>query len=739
MALRVREAPSAQLILRAVADGNGAGGGTDCSAALQDALDGLATQGGGALLIPFRGTGIYRLDNPIHIGGNTQVRVDNGVKIDLTHQTNTSAAPAITVAGTVGAEINLAIAAVRLDETLTTAAPHGLVAGDWALLKSTTYALTSDAPDAWRLGETTANTTSTYFAEPIEALAASSATEVALKSPVIFPVYGLTAVGAGLRGCSTVQRIAWLDGFEWHGGEFLGGGSEIFRVQWARHPLIEDVEFTMGEREGYCVQYINVLRGRVVRPRFWHAPGATVTFRHNSIRDVGSWWCRYEDWTAENGFQPIDITFSPEGNPSIEPELLNGYSVDCDYGWTTHAGSFGGTARGIRTLNCRQGGQNRSRFFSVLDCRHVGARYGGTRAGILLGAWAIDGVYAGNHIDGYERGICDHPDGIVSNGPYQRNNVYHDNDFVRCNVGIFLPQLDAAPATTEPSGNVVTDNRFTQIARRGVQCGAYVNDVLAAGNQFSFLGDGAYGLLFDQNSVGHVVVDNRGTNIGATATLYNFGTLSDMDTFPPDQYPTNRTTDHDNTIVGPGILAYLGSSTRNLQTGAAYTFQLFDAGKTVFATGGAAQSFTIPANADVPFRIKDVIKLIHQSSFGVTIVPAVGVTTNAFGGLVSPGRYTMIQLEKVSTDTWAVTFNSGAKARANGNSRIQSGTTARVVTHGLNVVPTPEQISVTFSAAPTNEPGTVWIDTITSTQFTLHCRNDPGASNLDFSWVVQVA
>lgn len=69
-----------------------------------------------------------------------------------------------------------------------------------------------------------------------------------------------------------------------------------------------------------------------------------------------------------------------------------------------------------------------------------------------------------------------------------------------------------------------------------------------------------------------------------------------------------------------------------------------------------------------------------------------------------------------------------------GTGSIASGTTSDVITHGLMVTPNSARISITLIENPTNDPGNIWIDTITATEFTVHCRNDPGASNLDFTW-----
>ena len=61
-----------------------------------------------------------------------------------------------------------------------------------------------------------------------------------------------------------------------------------------------------------------------------------------------------------------------------------------------------------------------------------------------------------------------------------------------------------------------------------------------------------------------------------------------------------------------------------------------------------------------------------------------------------------------------------------------------VITHGLEMTPLAEDITITLTENPTNTPGAVWVDTITATTFTVNCENDPGASNLDFSWTANI-
>ena len=78
--------------------------------------------------------------------------------------------------------------------------------------------------------------------------------------------------------------------------------------------------------------------------------------------------------------------------------------------------------------------------------------------------------------------------------------------------------------------------------------------------------------------------------------------------------------------------------------------------------------------------------------------------------------------------------NYGYKTENNGTGAIANGATTAVITHGLGVTPAAKDITITPTNAPTNAPGHIYVDTFTSTQFTVHCTNDPGASTLTFAW-----
>ncbi len=110
--------------------------------------------------------------------------------------------------------------------------------------------------------------------------------------------------------------------------------------------------------------------------------------------------------------------------------------------------------------------------------------------------------------------------------------------------------------------------------------------------------------------------------------------------------------------------------------------------------------------------------LIAGNAFG----PNANFGTAKINGVGSASFPAMIR----DNQNW-ITENSGTAT-------INSGATSVTVTHGLAVTPTLDDISVVLGENPTNDPGNVWVDTITATQFNINCRNDPGASNLDVAW-----
>lgn len=92
--------------------------------------------------------------------------------------------------------------------------------------------------------------------------------------------------------------------------------------------------------------------------------------------------------------------------------------------------------------------------------------------------------------------------------------------------------------------------------------------------------------------------------------------------------------------------------------------------------------------------------------------------------LPTRGRYFVLKIE----DNFKIINNSGT-------GQVTSAATSDVITHGLGITPSVEDIHIIFTTTATNDIGHMWVDTITSTQFTVRVKNAPG-SNLDFSWKI---
>ena len=98
------------------------------------------------------------------------------------------------------------------------------------------------------------------------------------------------------------------------------------------------------------------------------------------------------------------------------------------------------------------------------------------------------------------------------------------------------------------------------------------------------------------------------------------------------------------------------------------------------------------------------------------------------------GTYLASPSISISGSNSKVLRNIGFVTENKGTSTINNGSTSVVVTHGLSYTPSASECTVTWTENPTNDPGNWWISSITSSQFTVNVRADPGASNLDFGW-----
>jgi parallel beta-helix repeat protein len=125
------------------------------------------------------------------------------------------------------------------------------------------------------------------------------------------------------------------------------------------------------------------------------------------------------------------------------------------------------------------------------------------------------------------------------------------------------------------------------------------------------------------------------------------------------------------------------------------------------------------------------IEMIDGVSFDSTLTNVINndVRQNGTAGV-------SIVDEKTLSNGNVVKYNKGYLTEFAGTGAIANGATATTVTHSLDVTPIAREIQITPTNNPSNDPGNIWVDTITATQFNVNCRNDPGVSTLTFSWKI---
>ncbi len=318
----------------------------------------------------------------------------------------------------------------------------------------------------------------------------------------------------------------------------------------------------------------------------------------------------------------------------------------------------------------------------VTGTRIVGLRLEGNSANQTAGSGIHLYAVEDSHIVGCY--IHDFKDqGILAEGTASRSNVYVyvSDSYINTNLagGIYFLNQSYAGVIT---GNVIAGNGKNPAGNGGLRSNANSEHTIT-------------GNLFDDNSIGIRLYASSWSTITGNVFLDTDRTVILLDG-GSDHHVVSG-----NMILSPSDSApntYMGidmDGTYNVITGNMIW------GRTNVIAVGVRE--TVGANNNLI-----VANTIQNATTGITLV-----------GAASKARH-----------------NLGHVTENSGTGTIASGTTSTVVTHGLSVTPTLDDISIVFGEQGTADYGRWWVDTITATQFTLHVSTDPGASNLDFAWRV---
>lgn len=123
-------------------------------------------------------------------------------------------------------------------------------------------------------------------------------------------------------------------------------------------------------------------------------------------------------------------------------------------------------------------------------------------------------------------------------------------------------------------------------------------------------------------------------------------------------------------------------------------------------------------------KTRSLIREESTGGSGSNLITGNSLSTNA-----AP---TIALLESAGAGT-ILRNNIGWVTESTGTATVANGTTNIVVSHGLSITPTAQQITLT----PTNNLGTAakyWVSALTSTQFTINVDVSPGATTATFGW-----
>ncbi len=123
-------------------------------------------------------------------------------------------------------------------------------------------------------------------------------------------------------------------------------------------------------------------------------------------------------------------------------------------------------------------------------------------------------------------------------------------------------------------------------------------------------------------------------------------------------------------------------------------------------------------------------------------VPRSIIAASGFGWTQSRGVATCLTdgTSVVGTEMCGCNGVVGAIAnkRLAGTGSVDNAATTDIITHNAGHTPIASDIHLEYTENPTTAPETRWLNTFSATAFTVNVETDPGAANLDFSWILEV-
>lgn len=288
-------------------------------------------------------------------------------------------------------------------------------------------------------------------------------------------------------------------------------------------------------------------------------------------------------------------------------------------------------------------------------------------------------------------------------------------------------------------GNIIDSNIINYFEHHGIYVSSAPHTVVK-NNQILYGGKGSsYGIYLANNSIRSEVIDNTIVGVDHTGMLINASAGNDVSCCRI----INNNIEDPYTEIANTLYADAATSATEIQVQYVGGMHL---GQFIIVNPGVNEDnvriVEISSNADLgsPAILTISPALGHDQ---VATASITGILTQDIGmrsagaGSVSP-IYTRDNIIRNTTTPISLPINFecrnniGFATETSGTATLANGTTSIAVTHGLDVTPAVGDIVVTPIEAWGNMTQ-FYIDTYTSTQFTIHADINPG-QDVDFAW-----
>lgn len=439
----------------------------------------------------------------------------------------------LTVQGTLGTEVALAAAATAGDTALTTAAAHGLVAGDLARIVSQRNALHTDATDQWQLGNNTPTATTCYFGEVVRVAAAPTTTTLTTDVGLLFPNYRPDATletSVDARAAATVAKFNPARDVRISNFTIEGRGSTTaILVQLGYNVLVQDVELKASGNTSFVI-FEACLNCRADGCRILYPDLLTDPAQHhlrNAYKTHGSQDCGFVRCYADRATQAFDLTYG-----GLTPRLpsVGCYVEMCSTKGavanpiTTHPGTYACRITNNRFLENKLNGiANRCRSAIISGNTVTGSRATGSYGITLYEGWARNCIVSHNVISAFEEPITIADGGSEVNERFTWVGATIVNNIITQfgSFGIRITRQTANQYIGETgiliSGNTIAGSYWPNSSSKGIFGRAYVVGMRIVGNFIDLGGIGNAGIHIPANSSDHVIEGNtiiNGSNRG---------------------------------------------------------------------------------------------------------------------------------------------------------------------------------------------------------------------------------